>query len=110
MNEKELQRARERLEGKVKLSELDRKLDEIELVGDNEVKQVQQKRQLNVIKTIAWLVLLGAVVITVLPAIGRGWMLFQFQLSYFIAQGFFGFGVVLGVLAVLWALYVIIFK
>ncbi len=61
-------------------------------------------------KGIAWLVLLFALALLVLPAIGAGWTLFYFSLSFYLWMALVGLAVVLVALAVLWALYTIIFR
>lgn len=46
-------------------------------------------------RTIAWLVLLGAIGLAVFPAIGNGWTLFYFGLSLYMWRFFVGLAVVL---------------
>lgn len=102
--------SRIRIEQKAKVKDLTQDLDEeLQLVNLAEA-QKQETRKINALKIAAWVVLLAAIGLAVLPSIGSAWILFYFSLSYYLWQGFVGLGVVLGVIAALGALYVIIFK
>ncbi|MEM7032014.1 MAG: hypothetical protein AAF629_20845 [Chloroflexota bacterium] len=67
-------------------------------------------RKTTPIRRIAWGVLILVVALAILPAIGTAWSLFFFGLSLYIWQGFVGLTVVLGILAALWAIWVLVFK
>jgi len=102
--------ARLKIEQKVKVRDLTKELDQSlqnkSLIDDGE--QLQRKRVF--LKALAWLVLLFAIGLAVLPAIGTAWVMFYFSLSYYLWHALNGLSVVFGVIAILLSLYVIIFK